>query len=99
MPLGLTTLRRAVPLSRTAHRDVLRAFARLPLASDPEAQRALRPAVEELAFATALDAADSDSNRPKVIWAFTAPRTWLGHTVPGSRWGIDNPVGMMSIGP
>jgi hypothetical protein len=68
-----------------------RAFASLPLASDPEAQRALRPAVEELAFATALDAADSDSGRPKVVWAFTAPRTWLGHAVPGSRWGIDNP--------
>jgi hypothetical protein len=68
-----------------------RALARLPLAADPEAQRALRPAVEELAFATALDAADSDSDRPRVVWAFTAPRTWLGRAVPGSRWGIDNP--------
>ncbi|MGO9994957.1 MAG: DUF1214 domain-containing protein [Steroidobacteraceae bacterium] len=68
-----------------------RAFASLPPASDPEARRALRPAVEELAFATALDAANSDSSRPKVVWAFTAPRTWLGHAVPGSRWGIDNP--------
>jgi hypothetical protein len=68
-----------------------RAFTSLPLASDPEAQRALRPAVEELAFAAALDAADSDAERPKVVWAFTTPRTWLGHAVPGSRWGIDNP--------
>jgi hypothetical protein len=68
-----------------------RAFADLPIASDPEAKRALRPAVEELAFATALDAADSDTERPKIVWAFTAPRTWLGHAVPGSRWGIDNP--------
>jgi hypothetical protein len=68
-----------------------RAFAGLPLAADPEAQRALRPAVEELAFATALDAADSDSDRPRVVWAFAAPRAWLGRTVPGSRWGIDNP--------
>ena len=69
----------------------LRAFAILPVAADPEAQRALRPAVEELAFATALDAADSDSDRPRVVWAFTAPRTWMGRAVPGSRWGIDNP--------
>jgi hypothetical protein len=68
-----------------------RALASLPLAADPEAQDALRPAVQELAFATALDAADSDAERPKVVWAFTAPRTWLGHAVPGSRWGIDNP--------
>jgi hypothetical protein len=69
----------------------VKAFVSLPLATDPEAQRALRPAIEELAFATTLDAPDSDPNRPKVIWAFTAPRTWLGHAVPGSRWGIDNP--------
>ena len=32
-----------------------RAFANLPFAADSEAQRTLRPAVEELAFATALD--------------------------------------------
>src|SRR3984893_12771534 len=76
-----------------------RAFASLPLASDPESQRALRPAVEELAFATALDATDSDSNRPKVVWAFTAPRTWLGHVVPGSRWGIDNPDNVYRLMP
>jgi hypothetical protein len=68
-----------------------RVFAELPIAADPEAKRALRPAVEELAFATALDAANSDTNHPKVVWAFTAPRTWLGRNVPGSRWGIDNP--------
>ena len=68
-----------------------RVFASLPVAADPEAERALRPAIDELAFATALDAADSDSQRPKVVWGFTAPRTWLGHVVPGSRWGIDNP--------
>jgi hypothetical protein len=68
-----------------------RALASLPQAADTEAQRSLRQAVEELAFATALDAANSDSSRPKVVWAFTAPRNWLGRAVPGSRWGIDNP--------
>ncbi len=66
-------------------------FANLPQAADDEARRTLHPAVEELAFAAALDAVDDDPQRPKVVWAFTAPRTWLGHTVPGSRWGIDNP--------
>lgn len=74
-------------------------FASLPLGADPEAARVLRPAVEELAFATALDAADSDSQRPKVVWGFTAPRTWLGHAVPGSRWGIDNPDNVYRIIP
>jgi hypothetical protein len=76
-----------------------RAFADLPIASDPEAKRALRPAVEELAFATALGAANSDTNHPKVVWAFTAPRTWLGHAVPGSRWGIDNPDNVYRLVP
>jgi hypothetical protein len=76
-----------------------RVFASLPVAADPEAERALRPAIDELAFATALDAADSDSQRPKVVWGFTAPRTWLGHAVPGSRWGIDNPDNVYRIIP
>lgn len=76
-----------------------RAFQALPFANDPEAQRTLRPAVDELAFATALDAVDGDSQRPKVVWGFTAPRTWLGHAVPGSRWGIDNPDNVYRIIP
>jgi hypothetical protein len=69
----------------------IRALANLPAASRPDGARLLRPAVEELAFATALDAADSDASRPKVIWIATPPRTWLSRSVPGSRWGIDNP--------
>ncbi len=76
-----------------------RTFATLPFAADPEAERTLHPAIEELAFATALDAADSDPERPKVVWGFTAPRTWLGHAVPGSRWGIDNPDNVYRIIP
>ena len=76
-----------------------RIFSALPLAADPEAARALPPAIEELAFATALDAVDSDSQRPKVVWGFTAPRTWFGRTVPGSRWGIDNPDNVYRIIP
>src|SRR5271170_3065517 len=45
-----------------------RVFASLSFAADPEAGRTLTGAVEELAFATALDAADSDPQRPKVVW-------------------------------
>jgi hypothetical protein len=33
------------------------------------------------------------------VWAFTAPRTWLGRAVPGSRWGIDNPDNVYRIIP
>lgn len=74
-------------------------LAALPTAADPDAKRTLRPAVEELAYATALTAANSDPERPKVIWQFTAPRTWLGHDVPGSRWGIDNPDNVYRVIP
>jgi len=74
-------------------------FEELPLANDAEAKQTLRPAIDELAFATALDAVDSDPQRPKVVWGFTAPRTWLGHAVPGSRWGIDNPDNVYRIIP
>jgi hypothetical protein len=77
----------------------MRIFAAIPFAADPEAARSLPLAVAELAFATALDAADSDPERPKVVWGFTAPRTWLGHTVPGSRWAIDNPDNVYRIIP
>ncbi len=75
------------------------AFKTLPLAQDPEALRSLSAAVGELAFASALDAVDSDPERPKVVWGFTAPRTWLGYSVPGSRWGIDNPDNVYRIIP
>jgi uncharacterized protein DUF1214 len=75
------------------------AFANLPIAADPEAAHTLPSAVEELAFAAALDAVDSDPQRPKAVWGFTAPRTWQGHVVPGSRWGIDNPDNVYRVIP
>jgi hypothetical protein len=75
------------------------AFKLLPVAQDPEASQSLASAVAELAFASALDAVDSDPERPKVVWGFTAPRTWLGYSVPGSRWGIDNPDNVYRIIP
>jgi hypothetical protein len=77
----------------------VRALATLPAGSDPESLRLLRPAVDELAFATALDAADSDPSRPKVVWIAAAPRSSLGRAVPGSRWGIDNPDNVYRLVP
>jgi len=62
-----------------------------PVANEEEARSNLDEAVKELAFAATLEAVNGDPGQPKVVWAFTAPRTWLGHSVPGSRWGIDNP--------
>lgn len=84
---------------KTQVRDTVEAFSALPPAGDPESKRALKSAVDELTFATALDAADSDPERPKIVWGFTAPRDWFGHHVPGSRWGIDNPDNVYRILP
>jgi hypothetical protein len=89
----------ALPKVREQIEASTEVFKELPLAQDPEASRTLASAVDELAFASALDAVDSDPERPKVVWGFTAPRTWLGYSVPGSRWGIDNPDNVYRIIP
>jgi hypothetical protein len=60
-------------------------------AQSPDGKSTLDNAVQELAYAAALAAANSDPSRPKIVWAYTAPRQWFGQHVPGSRWGIDNP--------
>jgi len=64
-------------------------------AAEPGASAAEREiianAAHELAYSAALGAANSDPTRPKVVWYETSAHTWFGHTVPGSRWGIDNP--------
>jgi Protein of unknown function (DUF1214) len=89
----------ALPKVREQIEASTQVFKTLPFAQDPEASRSLASAVDELAFASALDAVDSDPERPKVVWGFTAPRTWLGYSVPGSRWGIDNPDNVYRIIP
>ena len=74
-------------------------FLASPTAADAEAKATVDKAVNELAFAATLDAVNSDSSRPKVVWAFTPPRQWLRHSVPGSRWGIDNPDNVYRFAP
>jgi hypothetical protein len=74
-------------------------FLRSPVAADPEAKPTVDKAVRELAFAATLAAVNGDPLRPRVVWAFAAPRRWLGHEVPGSRWGIDNPDNVYRFAP
>lgn len=62
-----------------------------PISKSSEGRKSVQKAVDELAFSAALGAANSDPANPKLTWIWTAPRTWLGHHVPGSRWGMDNP--------
>src|SRR5262245_18971544 len=46
--------------------------------------------MDELTFNYALKAANADGNFPKVLRVYAPPAEWLGHRVPGSRWGGDN---------
>ena len=59
------------------------------LSSEDEAR--LGPAVQELAFACAQLAANSDPTRPAVTWVEAPPHTWFNTTVPGGRYAADNP--------
>ena len=68
-----------------------RLFLQSPVAVTEESKASVDRAVKEFAFAAVLDAVNGDPAHPKIVWAFAAPRKWLGHAVPGSRWGIDNP--------
>jgi hypothetical protein len=74
-------------------------FLASPVASGDEAKASAARAANEFAFAAVLDAVNGDSARPRIVWAFTAPRQWAGHTVPGSRWGIVNPDNVYRFAP
>ena len=77
--------------------ETLKIFQSHAEANSEEGKKTLRNAVDELAFAAALGAANSDPTHPKVTWIWTAPRTWFNHKVPGSRFAIDNPDNVYRI--
>jgi hypothetical protein len=76
-----------------------RLFLASPVAATDESKSSVDRAVREFAFAAVLDAVNGDPARPKIVWGFAAPRKWLGHSVPGSRWGIDNPDNVYRFAP
>lgn len=62
-----------------------------PVAATVDGRATLDNALDEIAYMICLGTANMDSRRPKVCWYFTAPRYWMGHFVPATRWGMDNP--------
>jgi hypothetical protein len=76
-----------------------RLFLASPVAASAESKASVDRAVREFAFAAVLDAVNGDPAHPKIVWGFAAPRKWLGHSVPGSRWGIDNPDNVYRFAP
>src|SRR5262249_43873710 len=47
--------------------------------------------VHDYCFCSALIAANSDPNRPKVLRLYSAAAQWMGNDVPSSKRGGDNP--------
>jgi hypothetical protein len=76
-----------------------RLFLASPVATNDESRASVDRAVKEFAFAAVLDAVNGDPAHPQIVWGFAAPRKWLGHSVPGSRWGIDNPDNVIALHP
>lgn len=100
-PLATPDQRRVDRLALAAHArgglDVAKAAARTAyltghgLPPDEEALARLDGAIEELAAGMIMTAANGDPARPRVHWLGSEGHQWFGHTVPGSRWGYDNP--------
>ncbi len=70
-----------------------------PMAQKPGGRAMLENAVQELAWAAVLVGVNTEPTHPKVAWVYTEPRKWRGRSVPGSRWGVDNPDNVYRIAP
>ncbi|MET0545067.1 MAG: hypothetical protein ABWZ40_02045 [Caulobacterales bacterium] len=70
-----------------------------PEAAKPGGAATLENAVQEIAFAAALVGVNTEPSHPKIGWVYNAPRKWRGRSVPGSRWGVDNPDNVYRIAP
>jgi len=58
----------------------------------PADQMALFDAhLSDYCFKCTLVAANTDANHPRVLRVYSEGTIWLGHSVPGSKWGGDNP--------
>lgn len=69
------------------------------MAGSPDGMRTLNNAVDEIAWAAALVGVNTEPDHSKIGWVYTAPRTWRGRTLPGSRWAADNPDNVYRIAP
>lgn len=60
-------------------------------AATPDGRARVEAALNSIVFASIIATVDSDPDRPKILWATTAPHDWGSLKVPGSGHGIDNP--------
>jgi len=57
----------------------------------PAVMQSFEAMIDEFCFRAALLAANSDAAHPRVLRLYTPPAQWFGRSLPGSRWGGDNP--------
>jgi hypothetical protein len=81
----------ATPEVQDARREVEDLFHRNPVAATGSGGSTLDEAVRETVFAAVIDTVADDPAHPAIVWTLNAPHDWFGLSVPGARYGIDNP--------
>ncbi|MCK9984436.1 MAG: hypothetical protein AzoDbin1_00908 [Azoarcus sp.] len=61
------------------------------VAATPDGHATLDQALDELVLAQIYDVVNGDAANPRILWIETPQHRWFGKTVPGARYGIDNP--------
>src|SRR6185437_10519081 len=81
----------ATPEVQEARREVEDLFHRNPTAATASGSATLEEAVRETVYAAVIDTVADDPAHPTLVWTLNAPHDWFDISVPGSRYGIDNP--------
>jgi hypothetical protein len=81
----------ATPEVQEARREVEDLFRRNPAAATASGGATLDEAIRETVYAAVIDTVADDTARPAIVWTLNAPHQWFNLSVPGARYGIDNP--------
>lgn len=81
----------ATPEVQEARREVEDLFHRNPAAATASGGSTLDEAVRETVYAAVIDTVADDKAYPAIVWTLNAPHQWFNLSVPGARYGIDNP--------
>ena len=81
----------ATPEVQEARREVEDLFHRNPAAATASGGSTLDEAVRETVHAAVIDTVADDKAYPALVWTLNAPHQWFNLSVPGARYGIDNP--------
>lgn len=74
-----------------AREAVVATWSALPPAQLPDGKKQLSDAVDELVYFSVRTAVERTQFAPSIVWAISAPYRRGGATIPGSRFGIDDP--------